>query len=43
MADVTPVYLIFGIPGSQRRDVIFDLIEGGRQSDEAILYFKPKG
>lgn len=43
MSEATPVYLIFGIPGSQRRDVLFDLIEGGRQRDENILYFRPKG
>ncbi|MFT5836672.1 MAG: hypothetical protein ACI9ZV_000168 [Candidatus Azotimanducaceae bacterium] len=35
------VYLIFGIPNSGRREVIFDLIEGGIPATEQVLYFRP--
>lgn len=37
------VYLIYGIPGSERRSVLFDLIEGGLSPHEQVLYFHPKG
>jgi len=36
------VYLVFGIPNSGRRDVIFDLIEGGIPKAEQVLYFRPE-
>ncbi len=42
MPDATPVYLIFGIPDSGRREVLFDLIEGGLLEKERALYFRPK-
>lgn len=42
--DIAPlVYLIFGIPDSGRRQVIFDLIEGGVPATEQVLYFRPVG
>lgn len=37
------VYLVFGIPGSERRSVLFDLIEGGLPEAGHVLYFNPKG
>ncbi len=37
------VYLIFGVPDSGRREVIFDLIEGGIPESEQVLYFRPEG
>lgn len=37
------VYLVFGIPASGRREVIFDLIEGGIPATELVLYFRPEG
>lgn len=37
------VYLIYGIPGSERRSVLFDLIEGGLPPDGQVLYFRPEG
>ncbi|MFO8027280.1 MAG: hypothetical protein R6U56_06430 [Opitutales bacterium] len=37
------VYLVFGIPGSERRSVLFDLIEGGLPEAGHVLYFHPKG
>jgi len=36
------VYLVFGIPGSGRREVIFDLIEGGIPRTQQVLYFRPE-
>ena len=42
MSERPPVYLIYGIPGSERRSVLFDLIEGGLPADEPVLYFRPK-
>lgn len=42
MPDQPLVYLIFGIPDSERRSVLYDLIEGGLQKDEQVLYFHPK-
>jgi len=42
--DIIPlVYLIFGAPNSGRREVIFDLIEGGTTTTEQVLYFRPIG
>lgn len=43
MPDRPLVYLIYGIPGSERRSVLFDLIEGGLSPEEQVLYFRPKG
>jgi len=44
MDDVAPlIYLVFGIPHSGRREVIFDLIEGGIPATEQVLYFRPEG
>ena len=36
------VYLIYGIPDSGRREVLFDLIEGGIPTTEQVLYFRPE-
>lgn len=42
MDESTPlVYLVFGAPNSGRREVIFDLIDGGIQKDQQVLYFRP--
>lgn len=35
------IYLVFGCPQSGRREVIFDLIEGGIPATEPVLYFRP--
>jgi hypothetical protein len=44
MSDKAPlVYLIYGIPGSGRREVLFDLIGGGLDAKEQVLYFRPEG
>lgn len=43
MSERPIVYLIFGIPDSERRSILFDLIEGGLPSSEQVLYFHPKG
>ena len=44
MLDTAPLtYLVFGIPNSGRREVIFDLIEGGIPENEEIIYFRPDG
>lgn len=43
MSDRPLVYLIFGIPDSERRSVLYDLIEGGLPRTEHVLYFRPKG
>jgi hypothetical protein len=37
------VYLIYGIPDSGRREVLLDLIEGGIDAKEQVLYFRPEG
>ncbi|PXA05208.1 hypothetical protein DDZ13_04400 [Coraliomargarita sinensis] len=42
MSERPLVYLIFGIPDSERRTVLFDLIEGGIPPSEDVLYFRPK-
>lgn len=36
------VYLILGIPGSGRRDVLFDLLKDGVDAKEQALYFRPE-
>lgn len=44
MSDQAPlVYLVYGIPGSGRREVIFDLIEGGLSKETQVLYFRASG
>jgi len=44
MPDQAPlVYLVYGISASGRRDVIFDLIEGGIDPKASVLYFRPEG
>ncbi|MGB0258076.1 MAG: hypothetical protein ACPGES_05435 [Coraliomargarita sp.] len=43
MSDSPLVYVVFGITGSDRRAVIFDLIEGGVEKDSQVLYFRPEG
>lgn len=43
MSEKPLVYLIFGIPSSGRREVIFDLIEGGIPGTEQVLYLRPEG
>jgi hypothetical protein len=43
MPDTAPlVYLIYGIPDSGRREVLFDLIDGGIDAKEQVLYFRPE-
>ncbi len=37
------VYLLFGVPDSERRSVLFDLVEGGLPAEEQVLYFHPRG
>ena len=39
----TNLYIILGIPKSGRREVIYDLIEGGLQEDETKLVYIEKG
>ena len=36
------VYLVYGIADSERRSVIFDLIEGGMSRETQVLYFRPE-
>lgn len=43
MSERPLVYLIYGIPDSERRSVLFDLIEGGLSPEQQVLYFHPKG
>ena len=43
MDTIPLVYLIFGIPNSGRREVIFDLIEGGIPETEQVIYLRPEG
>lgn len=43
MSERPLVYLIYGIPDSERRSVIYDLIEGGLPRSEQVLYFRPTG
>ena len=43
MSETAPlVYLIYGIADSGRREVLFDLIEGGIDASEQVLYFRPE-
>lgn len=37
------VYVIYGTPGSGRREVIFDLIDGGIDPKSNVLFFRPEG
>lgn len=43
MSENPLVYLVYGIPNSGRREVIFDLIDGGIPASEQVLYFRPEG
>lgn len=43
MADEPLVYIVFGINDSERRAVIYDLIDGGVEAGQQVLYFRPKG
>ncbi|TVP79789.1 MAG: hypothetical protein EA353_05410 [Puniceicoccaceae bacterium] len=44
MSDTAPlIYFVYGIPQSGRREIIFDLIEGGIPTSEPVLYFRPQG
>lgn len=43
MSEGPQVYIVFGIPGSERRSVIYDLIDGGVEKDQQVLYFRPQG
>lgn len=43
MSTAPLVYLVYGIPSSGRREIIFDLIEGGIPATEQVLYFRPEG
>jgi hypothetical protein len=36
------VYFVFGAPNSGRREIIYDLIEGGIPKERAVLYFRPE-
>jgi hypothetical protein len=42
-ADAPLVYCLLGIPDSGRRELLYDLIEGGIEASESVLYFRPKG
>ena len=41
MSENPLVYLVYGTPDSGRRELIFDLIDGGTPKDEQVLYFRP--
>lgn len=43
MSERPLVYLVYGIPDSERRSILFDCIEGGLLDKEQVLYFRPKG
>lgn len=44
LSDPVPlVYLIYGIPGSGRREVLFDLLTDGIEHREQVLYCRPEG
>ncbi|MGB0409622.1 MAG: hypothetical protein ACPG3X_03610 [Opitutales bacterium] len=43
MSEAPLVYLVYGIPDSGRRELIFDLIESGIAEEEQVLYFRPGG
>ncbi|MGB0743311.1 MAG: GTP-binding protein [Opitutales bacterium] len=42
MSETPLVYLIYGIPDSERRSVLFDLFESGLSPEQQLLYFRPK-
>ena len=43
MSEEAPlVYLVLGLEASGRREIIFDLIEGGLSEEEPVLYFRPE-
>lgn len=42
MNDSPLVYVVFGISGSGRRAITFDLIQGGLDKDSKVLYFRPE-
>lgn len=39
---IPQVYLMYGIPGSGRREILFDLIEAGIEDHREVLYFHPE-
>lgn len=41
MSDGPLVYLVFGITDSERRAVIYDLIDGGLEAEDPVLFFRP--
>lgn len=43
MPESPRVYILFGIPGSERRATLCDLIENGLEKGTPALYFKPAG
>lgn len=43
MSEIPLVYLVYGTSTSGRREVIFDLIEGGIPKEQQVLYFLPTG
>lgn len=43
MSESPLVYVVFGITDSERRAVIYDLIDGGVEADKQVLYFRPSG
>ena len=36
------VYAMLGLSGSERREILYDLIKEGIGSEEQVLYFRPK-
>ena len=42
MSENPLVYVVFGLAESERRAVIFDLIDGGIGQDAQVLYFRPE-
>jgi hypothetical protein len=43
MPESPHVYIVFGIPDSERRAALYDLLESGLPQKTPALYFKPKG
>ncbi|NQY31939.1 MAG: hypothetical protein HRT56_02050 [Coraliomargarita sp.] len=43
MSESPLVYVLFGIANSERRAVIYDLIDGGVEADKQVLFFRPAG
>ncbi|MEM8867723.1 MAG: GTP-binding protein [Verrucomicrobiota bacterium] len=41
MSQAPLVYILYGIPNSGRREVLFDLIDGGVPVTKQVLYFRP--